>query len=219
METTETRVDLQKSSEPEANGRALVPMPKPAETAQTERRQRALTRDGVVAVAAWIALFAAGLLVDSAPFRAVFSTAKATELSMTAGIQMYGVAFIACILFYTPLNVAMLVLVSGFVGGCTSAIMYRKPGETAERLAPEQARRLSFLTEHPVVSMLRAFLVIIAVYAGLYVTSGDVFASTSPAQYAKYACSLSALAFVVGYDPTKFQDLIELIPAAGTKSS
>jgi hypothetical protein len=178
-----------------------------------------LARQGAAAVATWIGLFGAGLLVDSAPFRAVLSSPLAENTNVAATMSLYMGAFAACVLFYTPLNVAVLALLSGYVGGCTSAVMYGATAASTPPTDPEKIRRLSFLIEHPIVSMLRSFLLIVGVYAGLYVTSGDIFANTNPAQYAKYAASLSVLAFVVGYDPMKFQDLIELIPAAGRKSS
>jgi len=65
--------------------------------------------------------------------------------------------------------------------------------------------------------MLRGFTVYLAVIAGVYVTGGDLFAEASASQYARFAGTVSLLAYLVGYDPTRLQDLLDGLPRLGKK--
>ena len=121
-------------------------------------------------------------------------------------------AFLGVMAFYTPLNVALLTIFAGLVGGCASSITYarsRKGGATATAENGGDARTV-FLTESPIASMLRSFLVYLAFIAGVFITTNNPFATPTPDQYVRLAGLLSFVAFVIGYDPTRFQDLLSL---------
>ena len=109
-------------------------------------------------------------------------------------------------LVYTPLNAALLVMLAGFIGGCASSITYS--GDD---------RRNPFLVENPLASLLRSFLIYVGFIAGIYITANAPFDAPTTDQYVRFVGTLSLLAFVVGYDPTKFQDLLKMIPSPGAQ--
>jgi len=50
------------------------------------------------------------------------------------------------------------------------------------------------------------------VIAGLYFAMDDPFKDPTPSQYMRLAGTLSLLAFVVGYDPTRIEQWLRLVP-------
>jgi len=73
----------------------------------------------------WIGLFATGLLLDSKPYRLEL-LAPQPKVAIAGVLSDQGgstppvfdrAAFLACVLLYTPLNVAWPTLLAGFVGG------------------------------------------------------------------------------------------------------
>jgi hypothetical protein len=166
---------------------------------------------GTVAVLTWFLLFGAGLLIDSAPYRAKISKGVFSAADVAATI---------C--FYTPLNVALLTLLAGFAGGCLSKVSYCHWSTHAAKTTPDEVseagirtRRL-FMTESPFASTMRSFLVYLGVIAGLYITTNGPFERPTSDQYVRFAGTISLLSFLVGYDPTRLQDLINLVPRAGS---
>ena len=186
---------------------------------------------GIIALLMWFALFAGGLTIDSSPFREVFIIPKSVSVEETivpvsarpaaATISSATplVAFLAVIAFYTPLNVALLTLLAGLAGGCASRLTYARahPEGLPKTVDAEKDSSTIFRTEHPVASMLRCFLVYLAFIAGVFITTNDPFADTTPSQYVRIAGLLSFVSFAVGYDPTKFQEILSLKPAAKSK--
>jgi hypothetical protein len=124
---------------------------------------------------------------------------------------------VATICLYTPLNVALLTLIAGFAGGCLSKVTYShwgaEPGNPGPDLTdPAVKARVSFMTESPFASTMRSFLVYLGVLAGLYITTNGPFDKPSADQYVRFAGTISLLSFLVGYDPTRLQDLINMVP-------
>jgi len=188
---------------------------------------------GVVGVVLWVGLFAAGLLIDSEPYRKPFAppdkaalTASFTPDSLppvSNGGKAYPrdlVTFGKAALFFTPLNAALLALLAAFVGGCASWLAHRDDKVPDAATPDEKARlerRLQFLRENPLTAMLRGFAVYLAIIAGVYITGGDPFGDASASQYVRFAGSVSLLAYLVGYDPTRLQDLLDGLPRMGKK--
>lgn len=185
---------------------------------------------GLMAVVLWIVLFGAALLIDSKPYRSKLSAnPPVSDVTMTTVSQSPNVrqkfdwsAFGVSVLLYTPLNVAVLTLISGFIGGCASSITYESGhvqtnSQESKETDELQRQRSVFLTESPFASMLRSFMVYLGLIAGIYITTNDPFANPTADQYVRFAGTTSLLAFVIGYDPTKFQDLINLVPRFGSK--
>ena len=134
--------------------------------------------------------------------------------------------FICGMLFFTPINVAILAILAGFVGGCLSSkadLSWIKEDIREARQNHDQARlallrrREHYLTEHPFHSTIRSFIIYLIFISGLYVFSSDPFNASSQTQgftqYMRLAGLVSLLGFVVGYDPTKFQEWLALIPS------
>jgi hypothetical protein len=195
---------------------------------------------GCTAILAWILLFAAGLLLNSrtyrerlgAPVAAMADVAGAaappdgTAPSISHPPPSGGLdwtAFGATILIYTPLNAALLVMIAGLIGGCASSLTFNRgtdaaPSDTTSTGADDpRLQRAMFLTENPFASMLRSFVVYVGFIAGVYITSNEPFANATADQYARFVGMLSLLGFVVGYDPTKFQDFLNLVPRPGAR--
>jgi hypothetical protein len=167
---------------------------------------------GTLAVFIWLLLFGAGLLIDSAPYRTKISNG-------TFGIM----DVVATLCFYTPLNVALLTLFAGFAGGCLSKVTY---GHWSTQAIKDTANLASnagigdrefFMTESPFASTMRSFVVYLAVIAGLYITTNGPFEKPTSEQYVRFAGTISLLSFLVGYDPTRLQDLINLVPRSASR--
>jgi len=200
---------------------------------------------GCIAVFLYLMLFTAGVTRDSAPYRerlsghvvssvpTVAATAPPAAVALTPVASLASdapassklepgkpapfdtSAFFAVMFLYTPINVAFLALVSAFLGGCTSRITYNGfDSSAAANLSPQS---LAFRTENPTASMFRGFLVYLAFMAGIYITTTSPFDNPSSDQYVRFAATLSFFAFVVGYDPTKFRDWIDMVPQKSTK--
>ena len=187
---------------------------------------------GCTAVLTWMLLFAAGLLIDSKPYRDRINGQSAVAIASATGTD--GVvagapsalvartgpldwqAFAATMLTYTPLN----------------ALASRPHGRIHRRMrkqhhlqwtshTPVIARRSSGTTApvpHRESARIDAesFVIYLGVVAGIYITSNSPFATPTADQYVRLVGTLSLLAFVVGYDPTqKFQDFLNLVPRPG----
>lgn len=160
-----------------------------------------------IALFLWIVLFSSGLLVDSTFFR--------NHVNVDGQLSLGNLTLAA--LVYTPTNIAFLSVLCGFIGGCTSKIFdsgdlpeqLQKAIEAQEvELIRSLKRRLSYLTESPLLSMLRGFITYIAAIAGILLVIGDPFANPTALQYIRTAGIISLITFVMGYDPTRFEELI-----------
>ena len=187
---------------------------------------------GVAALVANFALFAAGILIDSNRYRPaaagpVATTASAARpfASSESGLPAVsaaptqqgpiGLANLAKFaLTFTPLNVGMLCILAGLIGGCASRITYVREDAPAGEAIPEDAW---FRTESPLASMLRSFLVYVAIVAGVSISTDGAFMSSSAESYMRFAATASFFAFVVGYDPSKFREWIDRTPRAPAK--
>ena len=74
--------------------------------------KRLVTGLGVVGMMAWMSLFAAGLLLDSKPYRE----------ALNANRPLSAEDVLLAALLFTPTNVALLSVLAGFLGGCASAL-------------------------------------------------------------------------------------------------
>ena len=119
-------------------------------------------------------------------------------------------AFFVAMFCYSPTNMAMLTLVAGFLGGCVSNAVLTTMEDDELKKLPE--RRLAFLCENPLAATMRGFVIYLCLVAGLYVAMDDPFKDSTPGQYARLAGSLSLVAFVVGYDPTRIEGWLRMAP-------
>jgi hypothetical protein len=145
----------------------------------------------------WLLLFGMGIIVNSQPYR---------ELVLQ---HFEWFAFSMAVASYTPTNTAALAVVTGFVGGCGSLIFYGSLSPAAsEGLSDSEQERMSARLEHPSSSAIRGFFGYLGIMAGAVVGSDQPFAATTPEQYWRLACSVSLLAFILGFDSTLFRTLV-----------
>jgi hypothetical protein len=198
---------------------------------------------GIGALAGWVLLFAAGLLIETVEYRLVLaprSVAKQigeaeagaitgpqsapgaatgrsnTPLSRNSPPFSPFVSFFASILCFTPINLALLTLTAGLLGGCASNITIETmPDKQRESLHRDHPRRHMYLQEPPVSAAIRGFIVFLCVIAGLYVAMDDPFKDPTPGQYIRLAGMLSILGLVVGYDASRLEDWLRIIPGPG----
>lgn len=112
-------------------------------------------------------------------------------------------AFFYSVLVYTPTNMALLTLFAGLLGGCVSNIKYSMMSrEERENLKPKEE---AILSENPLSATMRGFVIYLCMVAGLYVVLDDPFKDSTPGQYARLAGSMSLVAFIVGFDPTRIK--------------
>lgn len=198
---------------------------------------------GCAALAIYLALFGAGLFMSSQPYReqlrgnASGSTSAAVvpaavevasgegEVLPAVGAAPAGTstaeAFVAAFFLYTPTNVAVLTLLAGFLGGCASKLTFSHGNQGAAK-GDDKAKELAtaselFRSESPFASMFRSLLVYLAFITGTFIATEAPFESPTSEQYVRLATTISLFAFVVGYDPTKFQQFLNLLPRRGGK--
>jgi hypothetical protein len=128
------------------------------------------------------------------------------------------VAFLAVMLLYTPVNIGFLAMLAGFIGGCASSMTFAQgPGGATGTAANMPGDDNPYRQESPFASMIRSFIVYLAMLAGTYVIADNPFSAPTSEQYVRMAASVSLFAFVVGYDPTKFRDWLDRLPKPATK--
>jgi hypothetical protein len=202
---------------------------------------------GVVALVSWLLLFSAGLLIETVEYRLVLSPRSVAKQIGVEGMksvpshsttQEGGQAasaasdsgkpatfspwysFFASVFCFTPINLALLTLTAGLLGGCGSNIAIETmPDMQRDRLRETHPRRHLYLQEPPVSAAIRGFIVYLCVIAGLYVAMDDPFKDPTPAQYIRLAGTLSILALMVGYDSSRLEDWLAIIPGPGHAAS
>lgn len=156
---------------------------------------------GITGVIAWIVFFTLGMLIDSSQYRATLST------------NFRWFKFIMTMLTFTPSNIAILCLVSAFTGGCSSLLIIKKAQKALgldDQTTTNKSNSQIFMNESPFSSMLRGILVFFAFLAGVFITSSNALTAPTAQAYTQAAGVVSMLAFLVGYDPTMFRNLINL---------
>ncbi|MBI1852303.1 MAG: hypothetical protein HYR85_18325 [Planctomycetes bacterium] len=148
-------------------------------------------------VLGWLAVFLAGLLVNSRPYRESITGGMpgATVLTM-------GATWVMAFGTYTVTNAAVLTLLAGLAGGLAYRYSSIASAQNAVTATPEPENTLPG-------AVLRAFFVYIAGLAGVFVMVKDPFGDTSPDQYGRVAGLFSVLAFVLGYDPSGFTKVMQ----------
>jgi hypothetical protein len=140
------------------------------------------------------------------------------------------ISFGMALLTFTPINLGLLCFLSGLMGGCSSQATYRRlvkdnkiapgtekmpnqggaSGEPATNSLSET--RLFYLSEEPITAAIRSFVVYLFLLAGFYLATGDPFKDMDSSQYLRMVGLVSCIAFAVGYDPSRFTELLNRIP-------
>jgi hypothetical protein len=139
--------------------------------------------------------------------------------------------FFYAVVLYPPTNALLLTLLAGFLGGCTSNLAFdnykarlKEKQEEAERTGKTvethevDVERAAVASESPFASMIRSLVVYLLFMAGMFITSADPFDSGTASQaeragqYVRFATTITAFAFAVGFDPKRLTDLIGGVP-------
>lgn len=119
-------------------------------------------------------------------------------------------AFLTCLTCYSPINIAILSILAGLIGGCASKLYVegKQKGSAPDPAAHVSEREVS-LKEDPTLSAVRGLVGYILILAGIYAVFDDPFKNPTTSQYTKLAGFASALAFTLGYDGTRFKRVLE----------
>ena len=156
---------------------------------------------GMFGLMTWIVFFTLGMVIDSSQYR----TTLTTDFTLFK--------FLMTLITFTPSNIAILCLVSSFTGGCASLLVIRKAQKllgVADQPKNQVTSKIIYMSESPFSSMIRGILVFFAFLAGVFITSSNALSVPTPQAYTQAAGVVSLLAFLVGYDPTMFNSLINL---------
>lgn len=153
----------------------------------------------VFTIAAWIILFAVGVVVSSLPYLAKVQ-------SPTEGVKFSDllVTWIIIFLVYTPTNIALLSICTGLLGAL---------GRCATLHSSDDEPNFPDDVINPMISgVLRGFVAYLTVIAGLIVIS-DTSPISPPTQeqYIRLAGFISIASFVAGYNPKTFSLLFGII--------
>jgi hypothetical protein len=188
---------------------------------------------GLVGIAAWVTVFTLGSSMDSAPYRIAmrnYHECGTLEFDPPRAFveEVTKVEALSSIFFYwSPTNVGLLCILAAFVGGCTSYnfrfqgmwIRLRNAISQGEGNVPERMlRRYSFMYERPLVSLSRGFFVYLALLATWGLFEEQLFGAVSMQganermeAYKRMACVISGIGFIVGFDPTRFEELVDRV--------
>jgi len=178
---------------------------------------------GFLVFVLWLVLFAAGIVVDTEPYRNAISPAGVAALrsegpqrnETVSGTLVTGSgsggsrpaasprsvigSWFVVVFCFLPLNLAWLCAASSTLGGF---------GNRAN-LSDDQADKESRDNSNPYMSaILRGFFVYLFMTSGLLLLDDSPFSNSAPGQYIRLAGFLSLFSFVVSYHPRLFSTLI-----------
>jgi len=194
---------------------------------------RSQTLGASVFLIAWLCLFAGGITVDTARYRCAISETGAEVLALegrpgeasakdvckkyvSAGassaeattFKTKALAWIAILLFFLPLNLAMVSASAGVLGALgNKANLEHDEIEPADAMeAPTRSKDNS----SPLMSgLLRGLFVYLFFISGLLLFDDKPFSSPGPGQYIRLAGFLSLISFLVNYRPHLFTTITD----------
>jgi hypothetical protein len=152
----------------------------------------------IITITLWIVLFAAGILINSAPYREQIA---APDPSANLGNIIFN--WIVVLLVYTPTNIAMLSLLTGLLGALgRCATLHVIEGDEAVEIPKDPI--------NPYLSgVLRGFMTYLLIISGLIVLlETPPLQPQSYDQYVRMASVISVVSFIVSYNPKNFGALL-----------
>jgi hypothetical protein len=160
----------------------------------------------------WLLLFAAGIVVDTKPYRTAISPtaaalletdnqAAATSAATAAPVDSPSkvAAWLVVVTCFLPLNLAWVCALASALGAFGNAANLADDGSTSR----------SRDTSNPFLSaVLRGFFVYLFMMSGLLLLDEAPFTHPTPEQYIRLGGFLSLFSFVVSYQPRLFNILI-----------
>lgn len=139
----------------------------------------------------WIGCFAAGIVVNTQPYRGMLADPATISYSAAAG------AWLVVVTCYTITNTAILSCLAAVIGSLAARSLVR-----GQRKAPLRAC---------FDALMYGFFVYLVVVSGLLLFTTEAITEASQAQYVRLAGVISAVAFLTGYDPSIFKRLIDYV--------
>ena len=182
----------------------------------------------------WLSLFAGGITVDTTRYRCAISPNAARVLALegrpddplardvckpyelaassssnASGFGPTALAWVAILLFFLPLNLAMVSASAGVLGALgNKANLEHDEIEPADALEARPIRSTD--TSSPLMSgLLRGLFVYLFFISGLLLFDDKPFSSPGPGQYIRLAGFLSLISFLVNYRPHLFTTITD----------
>jgi hypothetical protein len=221
-------------------GKAEQPTSAKVPDKPASKRSRYPAVFGIVGFLMWMLFFSMGVLRDSTPYRIVTDptfrqtilTTK-TDSGVTRSAWLLARAhrleqkpprfwstiraFFLGLSIYIPINLALLCFWAGLMGGASSRLSYElalsTEGQPDKVSVGDYSKvQLHYLRESPWSAALRSFVVYLVLLSGFYLAAGDPFKNIGSSQYLRLAGLVSCIAFAIGYDPSRFTELINSLP-------
>lgn len=129
------------------------------------------------------------------------------QTSRWAGVYRSAVAWLAVLLFFLPLNLAMVSATAGALGAMgNKANLEADPVERKSADSPTQSHDNSSPT---MSGLLRGIFVYLFFISGLLLFDDKPFSSPGPGQYIRLAGFISLISFLVNYRPHLFNTVLD----------
>lgn len=172
------------------------------------------TSVGTVLFLGWLLLFIFGMSLKADDYRGHIFKNEHLDINY---LLLYATTF-------TPTNVAVLASLAGVLGGFASNLaasnQFRHVRTATLDPNSDDFKSYLYMTESPLVSMLRGFITYLIFIAGSYLTNFTTsvdphdtasFVGLTASSYFKFAVSVSLLAYLAGYDPSRMKSLVNSI--------
>ena len=169
---------------------------------------------GLLLFLGWLLLFVFGMSLNAKDYRDCIFQNEVIDFSY---LVLYAATF-------TPINVAILASLAGVLGGFASNLtannQFHHLRPTMLDPKSEDFESYMYMTENPLVSMLRGFITYLIFITGSYLTNFTTsvdpqdaasFSGLTASSYFKFAVSVSLLAYLAGYDPSRMKGLVNSI--------
>jgi hypothetical protein len=160
---------------------------------QKQRWRRRSTLIGIASIVLWTVTFSVGIVVPTAPFRAMLGDLYSSPVSVLEFV-MAGSAVLVCSTFSNP---AILACLAALIGSVAHDVTF------PQRTTNELRNHLS--------AVFRGFFVYLGMMSGLMLLTTEAILNATQVQYVQLAAVMSIVAYLVGYDSTLFQTLVKRI--------
>lgn len=161
-----------------------------------ERLGRTTVAVGVVLVLGWGILFAAGLIINSGPYRDELGSTQ--HLPFWRHLKDWFMAFTS----YTMTNVLLLSCLASLIGDFGQRLKLDRDGGSDQTASPWAA------------AITRGFFIYLVGISGILLLVENPFSATSPQQYVRLAGFMSLLSFMMGYSPDMFGKFFKRVAEA-----
>lgn len=145
----------------------------------------------IIAITIWLLLFMLGMIIDSGPYRAHFQSDPTAVLA----------AFMI-IWTWTPINIGLLALFAGLIGGLNRGLLDNNPNNDHKE---------NGVYYHCWTGLVAGFVIYLGFMAGMILVSDDLFGNLTVEKYNKLASLLSITAIVAGLRPEFLEGLFSKV--------